>query len=130
MVTREAAGLTRTGATGTNGRIVTVRAVLHGPQLPTASLPLTCHEYVPKAIAGGVVLVVVRSAEVKVGLEKAASLSYSNWYFAAVAAAAHEKAGVPMTDAALAGVLKTGAMGPVVSTVKERYALHGPATLR
>jgi hypothetical protein len=34
-----------------------------------------------------------------------------------------------MIEAALAGVLRAGAAGPVVSTVKERKALNGPATL-
>ena len=42
------------------------------------------------------------------------------WALAIVRMKDYEKAGVPMTDAAFAGALNTGATGPVVSTVKER----------
>ena len=63
LVTKAFTGVVRIGATGTSGKIVTVRAVLHRPQLPAASFARTCHEYRPSAIAGGVWLVVVNSAE-------------------------------------------------------------------
>jgi hypothetical protein len=127
MMEAPLAGLLNTGAGG--GRIVIVLEALQLPQFPAASFALTCQLYVPITMSGGVTFVTAKSPLVYTGLVKSLSLSYANWYLAAVAGALHVKFGVPTTLARSAGLLRTGAPGGVVSTVKLHTPLHGPATL-
>ena len=56
------------------------------------------------------------------------SVAYWNWYLVAPVAASQVKVVLACTMASLAGRFKTGAAGAVVSMIRVRVTLQGPAT--